>query len=70
MTLKDNKKIYINKYNKEIKDILQKVKSKEIKIEELDDDQKDKIIGYYVKDILEKKEKIKKMRESIKKGKM
>lgn len=50
---------------KEIEDIISKIYESKINIEELNNTQKDELIGYYNQEICTKKEYIKKLKEKI-----
>ena len=65
--MKNNAKEYMEKSKKELEEIILKIHNNEIKIESLDDIQKDKLLYYYNNKILMQKRKIKNIREKIKK---
>lgn len=65
--LKNNKYTEIKK--KEIEDIISKIDENIINIEDLNNTQKDDLIGYYNQEICTKKEHIKKLKEKIKRKK-
>lgn len=62
--LKNNK--YTETKKKEIEDIISKIYENKINIDELNNTQKDELIGYYNQEICTKKEYIKKLKEKIK----
>ena len=65
--MKNNAKEYMEKSKKELEEIILKIHNNEIKIENLDDIQKDKLLYYYNNKILMQKKKIKNIREKVKK---
>ncbi len=63
--MKNNNK-YDETKRREIENIISKINENKINIEQLDNDQKDELIGYYNKEICDKKEYVKKLKEKVK----
>lgn len=66
--LKNNNKEYMENKRKNIKEIIIKLKNKEISIENLTNEEKDSLIQYFNIQILNNKEKIKNIKKYIKGG--
>lgn len=63
--MKNNSK-YDEKKRREMENIISKINENKINIKQLDNEQKDELIGYYNKEICDKKEYAKKLKEKIK----
>ena len=59
------KKSYLEIRRKRIENLISMLKSKKISINQLDDIQKDMLIGYYSNNITEKKEELKQLKKKI-----
>ena len=60
-----NKESYLEIKRKEIEKLISMLKLKKISINELDDTQKDMLIGYYSKKITSKKEELEQLKKKI-----
>lgn len=65
--MKNNAEEYLKKSKKELEDVLLKIHNNEIKIEDLDDIQKDQLLYYFSNKISIQKKRVKEIREEIKK---
>ena len=59
------KKSYLEIRRNKIENLISMLKSKKISINQLDDIQKDMLIGYYSNNITEKKEELKQLKKKI-----
>ena len=65
--MKNNAEEYLKKSKKELEDVLLKIHNNEIKIEDLDDIQKNQLLYYFSNKISIQKKRVKEIREEIKK---
>lgn len=65
--MKNNAEEYLKESKKELEDVLLKIHNNEIKIEDLDDIQKDQLLYYFSNKISIQKKRVKEIREEIKK---
>lgn len=65
--MKNNAEEYLKNIKRELEDVLLKIHDNEIKIEDLDDTQKDQLIYYFSNKISIQKNRVKEIRKEIKK---